>query len=239
MNIFEGHAVKRSPNLSEQIAGFISDGIEKGSLRPGEILPSEAGLSERFKVSRSVIREALGRLKYDGLLVSRQGSKSVVAEPDQLRVFRLEGLNGKDLNQVRSLYEFRAVLESQAALLAAKRRTQKNLDLMQKCIDIMDEAVMNGLDGTDANTDFHLEIVKASGNSYLEQFMSFFTLRIREQIQADRNLSGYFGLPATVQHEHKRIFNAIVEKSPDRAREELLNHLKSAAKRRGLAIFEG
>ena len=238
MDFLDKLNLRRAPNLSEQVADFIADEIEKGSLQPGEPLPSEAEFSERFKVSRTVIREALGRLKYDGLLVSKRGSKSVVAERGKQRVFRLERLEVTDLTQVRSLYEFRAILETQAGVLAAKRRTQENLEIMARCIEVMDEAVINTLDGTDANTDFHMEIVKASGNPYLEDFMHFFGGKVWDLIQADRNLSGYRGLPPGVQEEHRKIHKAISEGDSEKARDEILNHLKNAAKRRGLAIFE-
>ena len=85
--------LKRVPRLSEQVAKFLASEIEKGSFQPGETLPSEAELSSRFEVSRTVIREALARLKYDGLLESRQGSKCKVIGSSTKRAFRFDQLD--------------------------------------------------------------------------------------------------------------------------------------------------
>ena len=237
MKLLKKLKLKRSPILSEQVAKFLVSELESGKISPGEVFPSEAELADRFEVSRTVIREALSRLKYDGLLESKQGSKSIVAGISIKRAFRLDRLEVTNLAEIGYLYEFRAILESEAAALAAKRRTQDDLDRLNQDIDILNQAVKDGVDGTAANVDFHMRIIEASRNPFLEDFMRFFSGKIWDLVQADRNHSKKKGLPPEVQQEHIAIFKAISAKDSERARNEILTHLKNAAKRRDLAIF--
>jgi len=71
---------KRAPKLSEQVADYLIMEIKRGSFKPGDNLPSEAILAKQLNVSRTVIREAFARLKYDGLLDSKQGSGAKVTK---------------------------------------------------------------------------------------------------------------------------------------------------------------
>jgi GntR family transcriptional repressor for pyruvate dehydrogenase complex len=228
--------ILRVPKLSDQISDFFISEIENGSLQPGDLLPSEAELSDQFKVSRTVIREALGRLKYDGLLESSQGSRSKVAEDSANRVFRMNRLEASNLSEISFLYEFRSILESEAAALAAKRRTDGDLKEMQRIIEVLNQASAERHDGTAENVNFHKKITDASKNPYLSDFMKFLGSKIRDLVQADRDSSQQVGLPPEVQKEHIAIFESISQKDSEKAREAVKTHLLNAAKRRGLPI---
>jgi DNA-binding FadR family transcriptional regulator len=229
--------LKRAPRLSEQVAHFLISEINKGTLAPGEYLPSEAILSEQFNVSRTVIREALSKLKHDGLLESSQGSKARVAENSAKRVFRMEELEPLNLEEIGYLYEFRSILESEASALAAKRRKADNIDELKTLLEKLEAAVERGLDGTDDNIKFHKAVVKASQNPYISEFMSFLSGKIYELVQSDRKHSNHVGLPRDVQQEHIKIFEAIKEGNMAKARKATITHLTNAAKRRGVKIY--
>ena len=229
--------LKRAPKLSEQIAEFLISEIKKGSLAPGEYLPSEAILSGQFKVSRTVIREALSKLKYDGLLESRQGSKTRVTKTDVKRIFRVEELEPFNLEELGYLYELRTILESEASSLAATRRKTKDIDELKKLIDKLNMAVEQGLDGTDDNVRFHKMVANASQNPSISDLMSFLSGKIYDLVNSDRKLSKHIGLPQDVQREHVNIFQAIKEGNAAEARKATIIHLTNAAKRRGLKIF--
>jgi GntR family transcriptional repressor for pyruvate dehydrogenase complex len=237
MKSFNKIELKRAPKLSDQVVDFLKSEINRGLFAPGEYLPSEAELSTHFRVSRTVIREALGKLKYDGLLESSQGSKSKVAKLGAKRVFRMEELDFVNLEEMLYLYEFRAIIESEASALAAKRRNDKDIEDLRILIEELDEAVKQAIDGTDKNIEFHKAVVRASKNVFITSFMSFFSGKIFDLVQSDRRHSKYVGLPADVQQEHINIFDAIVAGDPKKARNETLKHLKNAAKRRGLKLF--
>jgi GntR family transcriptional repressor for pyruvate dehydrogenase complex len=228
----------RAPKLSDQIADFLIAEIESETVHPGELLPSEAELSDQFNVSRTVIREALGRLKYDGLLESSQGSRSKVASDSAKRVFRMNRLEANNLDEIGFLYEFRAILESEAAALAAKRRTSEDLEDMKRLIETLNQASNAHRDGTAENVDFHKTVTTASKNPYLTDFMKFLGNKIRDLVQADRDSSKQAGLPPEVQKEHIAIFEAIAQMDPDKAREAVKTHLRNAAIRRGLPPIE-
>jgi len=237
MKSFNKIELKRAPQLSSQVVDFLKSEIKKGFFAPGEYLPSEAELSTHFGVSRTVIREALGKLKYDGLLESSQGSKSKVAPLGAKRVFRIEELDFVNLEEVIYLYEFRAIIESEASALAAKRRDEKDIEDLRILIKELDEAVRQSIDGTDKNIEFHKAVVRASKNVFIASFMDFFSGKISVLVQTDRRRSKYAGLPPDVQQEHINIFDAIVAGDPKKARRETLKHLNNAAKRRGLKLF--
>lgn len=230
--------IMRAPKLSDQIADFLISEIESGTVQPGAMLPSEAELSDQFEVSRTVIREALGRLKYDGLLESSQGSRSRVASDSAKRVFRMNRLEANNLDEIGFLYEFRAILESEAAALAAKRHTDEDLEEMKRLIDLLNKASDEHRDGTVTNVDFHKTVTTASKNPYLTDFMKFLGNKIRDLVQADRDSSTEAGLPVEVQKEHIAIYEAIVRKDPEAARVAVKLHLRNAAKRRGLPFIE-
>lgn len=237
MKFMKKPEILRVPNLTDQIADFLISEIEKGAFKPGEVLPSEAELSKQFDVSRTVIREAMGRLKYDGILESSQGSRSKVVEESAVRVFRMSRLEANNLSEIGYLYEFRAILESQAAALAAKRRKNRDLNRIKRLIDAMDKSMTEGLDATIENVEFHKAVTGASKNPFLSDFMNFLGNKIRDLVQADRNHSKVVGLPKEVQKEHIIIFEAISKQDANRAREAVMTHLKNAANRRGLTIF--
>ena len=229
--------LKRAPKLSEQIADFLISEIKKGSFAPGEYLPSEALLSNQFSVSRTVIREALSKLKYDGLLESSQGSKTRVTEAGIKRVFRMEELEPFNLEELGYLYELRTILESEASSLAAMRRKAKDIDEMKILIEKLNMAVEQRLDGTDDNVKFHKAVANASQNPYISQFMSFLSGKIYDLVHADRKHSKHDGLPHDVQQEHINIFQAIKDGNAAQARKATIIHLTNAAKRRGLKIY--
>lgn len=230
--------IRRAPKLSDQIVEFITAEIDAGTFRPGDHLPSEAELSAHFAVSRTVIREALGKLKYAGLLVSSQGSKTKVAEEGGQRFFRMDELEPVNFEEVGYLYEFRAILESEASSLAARRRDAENIQTLERLIENLNTASASGQDGTEENIEFHKEIVKASKNPFINGFMNFLSGKIYALVQDDRNYSNHPGLPQSVQQEHIEIFEAIKAGDPSRAKRTTLAHLKNAAKRRGLHIFQ-
>jgi GntR family transcriptional regulator, transcriptional repressor for pyruvate dehydrogenase complex len=224
--------LRREPKLSEQVADFLAGEISSGHLEPGTSLPSEAELAYRFNVSRTVIREALARLKSEGYISSKQGRRSKVSKGAD-GAFRLD--SPRSINLIH-LYELRALLEGDAAALAATRRTRKAVDNLAACLATMAEALKAGADGTSANFDFHRTLVDAGANDYLSAFIAFLNQRFWDLIQSDEDQIGNLPLTPDSLKEHAAIFETIVKKEPAGAREAVHRHLINSAKRRGITI---
>ena len=109
----------RAPSLADVLAQRLQQEIEQGHFAPGEKLPSEQQLALSYGVSRPIVREAIGRLKHDGLVTSRQGSGAFVAESGGASVFRLDIANFEDRHEIESLIELLMAIESAATGMAA------------------------------------------------------------------------------------------------------------------------
>jgi GntR family transcriptional repressor for pyruvate dehydrogenase complex len=226
----------REPRLSEQVADFLAAEIDLGTIRPGESLPSEAELSYRFNVSRAVIREALARLKQLRVLESRQGSRTRVARgPKQSFGFTTGGKESLT-QEIASLYELKILLEGDAAALAAMRRSDRDIKSLQSCLDALTLAMREGLDGANANFDFHQSLIEASGNRYLIDLMKYVNERLWDFLAEDESQPSNLALTRSSLDEHVRLFEAVLERDPERARRALHLHLENAAKRRGIEI---
>src|SRR3712207_5305575 len=129
------------------------DSITQGEFREQSKLPTESELAERFGVSRPTVREALSRLRSDGIIASRRGSGSyVVRKPDEnlLRFAPIESIA-----DIQRCYAFRTWVEAGAAELAAEMRDQYDLNAIQAAYDAMAKALETGALGVDEDLAFH------------------------------------------------------------------------------------
>ena len=115
------------PRKADAIAEKISESILAGKFEAGARLPTEKALCEQFGVSRTVIREAISRIKADGVVNSLQGSGLYVAHPFQRRSFKFDQNFESELSRVIGLFELREPVEMAAARLAAARHTHGDL----------------------------------------------------------------------------------------------------------------
>ena len=236
MPLLESPKLVRPPKLSEQIAKYLTSEINNGSLGEGEKLPSEASLCDQFNVSRTVVREAIGRLEYDGLIESRRGTRAVVANPHSRRVFRIDQPAVLDISDLRQLYEFRLIIEGSAVVLATKRCNRNDLRALKVCLQSMEDADNKGIDGVAANVRFHQLIAQASGNTYLRDFMMFLHDKITTMLTLDRDQIQSANIQRTIHKEHNAIYTAIKKKTAVKARKLLENHIIESARRQNVEI---
>ncbi|MCU0539499.1 MAG: FadR family transcriptional regulator [Desulfobacterales bacterium] len=227
-----------APRLPERVAAVIARQIAEGRYRPGAKLPPESRLSEVFGVSRSVVREAISRLKTEGLLDSRQGKGVMVLAPAARTAFRMEAVNRLSQQELAQFYEMRSVVESETAALAARRRNAADLKRLRGCLARMAQAVEEGTDGTGPDVEFHRNLAEASGNRYLKELMEFLNARAGQVIRTARDHSSRSAkLPAQVQREHEEIFEAISAGDAEAARRISRRHLQNAARRLGISTL--
>jgi GntR family transcriptional repressor for pyruvate dehydrogenase complex len=231
----DNYAIASTPRLPEQVADIIAGQIADGLYVPGAKLPPESQLSEVFGVSRSVVREALSRLKTEGLLDSRQGKGVIVLDPAVRTSFRMERVDRLSQPDIAQFYEMRAVIESETAALAARRHNPKDIQRLRDCLALMGKAVKARTDGAQPDLEFHCIIAEMSGNKYLKDLMDYLIVKTGAVIRTARDHSSRdVTLPAAVQQEHEEIFLALEAGDEARARTGTLRHLKNAARRLGI-----
>lgn len=231
------YELKQPLRLPDQVAAILTEELENGTLQPGQMLPPEMELANKFGVSRAVIREALSQLKAEGLLESQQGRGVRVVGRTGRRFFRLEDPDKFNAQSLTHLYELRAILESEAAAMAAARGTTRDVAKLGQCVVDMARAVEDDTIGAVPDLDFHRGIAEASGNQHLCDLMQFLNDKLLVLIKEARTHSRQNpGLPRQVQKEHESIYRAIEARDPDKARKVTLAHLRMAARRLGLEI---
>ena len=232
--------IKFSPELGlpQQVAEHLAGEIREGTLKLGQKLVPEADLCKKYGVSRTVLREAVARLKHDGLLESRQGSGVTVASWENRRAFRLDWINMKDPFSINFIYEMRVLVGVESVALAAIRHKEEDLNRLENLMEEMAEAIRKGEDGAVPHRAFHKSIAEASYNPYLIDFESFLQDRLWEVLQQARQRTRTTpGLALRVHSEHRLMLDGIASGVASLAREAGSNHLRNAAKRAGVRIY--
>ncbi len=221
----------RQSNLADQLYEQILGQIVAGQLPEAARLPTEAELSRLFGVSRPVVREALSRLRADGLVVSRQGSGSYVRRRPPRDFMRLAPIGG--VADLLRCYEVRIALESEAAALAAERRSSAQLAALRAALTELAQAVDSGAVGTEADLEFHIAVAAASGNAWFESMMRSLNRHIENAITLGRRLSLLKNSErlARVQREHVAVLEAIERRDPEAARAAMRRHLDNSRSR--------
>lgn len=221
--------INENYTLQKQIIFKIRNLINNKNLEPGDKLPSERMLSEKFEVTRSTIREAIQKLEFYGLLKSIPQSGTFVAE---IGVVAINGMIDDILRledpDFKSLVETRILLELKTVRLAAIKRTDQDLKTLKEALEAHAAKVENGEDAVQENLLFHLAIAKASGNSTMNTFMLIITPEIIT------NFEKYHVCGEELSHlgiqEHRLIYEAIKEQNPQLAKERMKTHFKELYK---------
>lgn len=221
----------RANSLTEQVSGALQAQIRAGEMAPGDRLPTESQLAESFGVSRTVVREAIARLRSDGLIESRQGAGMFVARSSLGVPFRIGPSGLSSPAAVAEIMELRMGVECEAAALAAERATDAQLQAIQRALDSVREAVERGGDGVDEDLGFHRAIVRATGNSRYIDLGTFLEHYVRDQLLVTRRNTTRAGGVGLIQAEHQKIFDAIARRDPEAARTASREHLRDGIRR--------
>jgi GntR family transcriptional regulator, transcriptional repressor for pyruvate dehydrogenase complex len=212
---------KPSDIIIEQMNTFIAEGV----LKPGDLLPSERALSERFGVGRGYVREALRKLEFYGILKTVPQKGTVVAN---IGVKALEGLIANILNlgkdDIQSLMEARAILEVHSAGLAAERASPADLEELQRSFDDFRRQVESDDPAIEEDLLFHIKIAEFSKNSVLRSLISLIVPDIIST--ANRLESCKDGRFKVALQEHEAVFSAIIDHDARRAAEAMSVHMK-------------
>ena len=234
--------LRRKPRtLALELVDSLGDRIRDGRLAVGDKLPTEAAIMAEFDVSRTVVREAISKLQASGLVETRHGIGTFVLGMGQNPGFKITPEQFSTLRGVIAVLELRIGVETEAAALAAQRRTDANLATMRQALNAVAQAVDEGRDAVAADFQFHLEIARATQNSHFTELMSTLGSMIipRARLQSSDDQSDErLQYLRRVNGEHENIFDAIVGQDPDAARAAMRTHLANSRERRRRAQAE-
>lgn len=217
-------------SLSETVFDRIQRSIKSGAYAVDERLPTEHALAAEFQVSRPIIRDALQRLRDQGLIYSRRGAGSFVREQgirEPLGFGQME-----NLSDLQHCYDFRLTIEPEAAAMAAQRRSPEALQKIKTALNLLRDATNRQAHRADADFMFHLSIAQASSNPYFVTAMQ----ALEEHIAVGMRLHG-LSLRRTndglghVLTEHTAVFDAISTGDVETARKLMREHLAGSRDR--------
>lgn len=219
---------------SEAVHLALAARIRSGALAPGARLPTEKDLGAEFGVSRPMVREALARLKADGLVISRQGAGVFVAATPSRLSFDMP--TDQDVVRARQslthIFELRTLVEIGVAELAARRRRPKDLKAMSAALARMAAAVEAHGDGGRDDDAFHGAVAAATGNPMMRDLVGFLSKQFSESRRLSWSPEQHArGRTQLLQDEHQALYDAIAAGDPAGARAASFQHLSATAAR--------
>lgn len=219
-------------NLTQQIAHYLGRAIINKDYGDHNPVPSEAVLCEQLDVSRSAAREAVKSLAAKGLLSSRARQGIRVLPESEWNLFDADVLSwirdsNPSLELLREFTELRLAIEPEAAWLAADRQNPEKIAEISAALDRMKQAEAGMDDPLESDIAFHVSILNASENRFFMQLGRIIDTTLRVSIRYTNMLSEAQGGD---HEEHKRIYDAIVGKKPEKAEKESERLISDALK---------
>jgi DNA-binding FadR family transcriptional regulator len=181
-----------------------------------------------------VLREAISQLKAQGLLVSRRGKGTFIADQSNMMTVCLRA-SGSALDELRHLFAVRAAIEVGVAERAALTWMPSDLAAIASAMTEMKSAMARGENGSHADFAFHCAVAEATHNPYFMDLLNFLRSRLSVELRTAWENSRAIGQgPIPAYTEHDVIFRAIVARDPVAARDAARVHLTNAAARLGL-----
>ena len=200
----------RPKRIADQVFDQLRELIFRGQMKSGDRILPERELCEALKVSRTSVRDAIGKLVVMGLLEQRQGQGTFVRAPDALSGNPLAAAMEAQSATLEDLLEVRMGLECNAAALAARRAVESDFRFLERSIADMRRDVAAGELGTEADVSFHLAIAYATQNPLQVFLMKTFYDYLFTGIE--ENLAHLYAEPGNIQQiieQHTRIYAAV------------------------------
>ena len=219
----EFEAIQKT-KIYEEVAAQIERLILDGSLKPGDRLPSERDLAERFDVSRSAIREAIRALELKGFVEPRPGEGTLIRNPSFDSLLNpLASLLGQKRELVAELLEVREMLEPPLAARAARHATPEDVAHLENILRRQTERVNRQELAIEEDTEFHYTISRAARNNVILKVLDMMMDVLRESRERSLQVDGRREKSLA---GHRRIFNAIKRRDPEAAEIAMREHLK-------------
>ncbi|WP_396935210.1 FadR/GntR family transcriptional regulator [Mycolicibacterium sp.] len=219
-------------SASQRVVAGLKDKILAGDLPPGQKLPSEAELIDEFGVSRTVVREAVTRLRAEGLVETFQGRGSFVLAVPEPTSFTVESAAIRTHRDVLDMVDFRLGVECEAAALAAARIDAPGADAVRAALAAFGTATPD--DAVEADFRFHRAVAAASGNRFyvdlVDSLGPMMIMLTRTRLGAEHSITDA-AHAERVRREHEEIATAVIAREPDLARAAMRLHLGNTRRR--------
>ncbi|HEX5494698.1 MAG TPA: GntR family transcriptional regulator [Mycobacteriales bacterium] len=225
--------------VSQAIVEQIRLLLRQGRLRPGDRLPSERELCERFGVSRVTVREALRVLEAGGLIEIRVGARggAFVTTPTSRKIgegladlLNLSPLTAAEVTEARQVFELGIVP------LVVERATAEDIATLREMTTTHQQALERGEYTMSMSADFHARVAACTHNAAIEMLVQSFhgpLLMSLLEAQVVAPLMGHRG-----SGEHREFIEAVAARDVHRAREIMREHLQRTANRVGTVTGE-
>lgn len=225
--------VRKGRNLVATVSQRLRAAIAEGTLKPGEKLASESGLTEEHQVSRTVIREAIASLRADGLVEVRHGVGVFVLAAPARPQGSLQGVDPTRVSSIIEMLEVRAAIEIEAAGLAAGRCSPAQQELIFETLHVMNEQIASGTATVESDRAFHLAIADSTNNPRFRELLQAIGEQMipRSLLGADQSDATSAEYLSQIQQEHEIIARAIADRDEAAARDAMRHHLKGSQQR--------
>lgn len=187
-----------------------------------------------YSVSRTVVREALSQLQAARLVETRHGIGTFALAPPSAAGFQIASPDLATVNDVIAVLELRISLETEAAGLAALRRSIENLSAMETALRTFQASIQQDSHAVPSDFQFHMEVARATGNRHFADLMSYLGTMIIPRARLNTPSSapeGRLNYLSRVHGEHESIFNAIRNQDAEAARAAMRTHLSNSRDR--------
>ncbi len=218
--------------LPGAVVRHVVRGLALDQFRPGERLPREDDLAQRFGVSRTVVREAMRVLSARGLVEVRQGSGTRIAPYERWQLLDPTLLfelmqSGRHIGLVFELTELRRIFEGEAAALAAARRTEAELARLAELCAAMPQALQDAEQYTALDVEFHDNVLTAAHNRLLREALKPLTavLYSARHLTNEHYIAAHSEGARASLISHRRIHQRIAQGHPAAARRAMVAHI--------------
>ena len=218
--------------LAYRVMAGLKDRILAGELPPGTRLPSENELIEAYEVSRTVVREAVTRLRAEGLVETFQGRGSFVLTVPEPSSFTVESSAIRSHQDVLAVIDFRIGIESETAALAARHHTEVDAVAIGEAMTTFTDAGREG--AVEADFTFHLAVARATHNRFyvdlLESLGPMMVMLPRTRLGDEFSMTDATHVER-VQREHDNVAAAVLAGDAETARAAMRVHLGNTRRR--------
>jgi DNA-binding FadR family transcriptional regulator len=224
---------RKHRNLAQALVEAISADIRAGALKPGDKLPTESAIMAQHNVSRTVVREAISHLQAERLVQTRHGIGTFVLEPAPQANLGIATVT--TLRDVLAVLELRISLETEAAWLAASRRSPEQVEQLRVALaEMLKHSGERTVESVEADVKFHQLVAQATGNRYFVDILGDLgnaiipRSRVNSAHLAQVDPAAFF---ERVNREHEDIFHAIERRDAEAARAAMRTHLSNSRER--------